>query len=95
MAMPACRMYGRGGWCDGLQCDPWVADVTNALGPPGQVNVLRYEGLYEGRQPAPQQSPGAIKQEASLVLYVEKELGRLLCRVVPLEPLKRTRSSSP
>jgi hypothetical protein len=63
----------------------WVlqADVTPLLRPAGQVNRLSYQGLYQGRQPAPRQTPGAIRQEASLVLYTRRGApGRLHCRVV-------------
>lgn len=26
-------LYGRGGWCDGLQVNPWRVDVTKQVGP--------------------------------------------------------------
>lgn len=27
-------LYGRGGWCDGLQVEPWVTDVTGQVSCP-------------------------------------------------------------
>lgn len=65
--------YGRGGWCDGQQVDPWVADVdvTGDLAAPGsgRNNEVRYRGLHLGRDPAPTRNPGYIMMESSIVLY--------------------------
>ena len=50
--------YGRGGWCPGLDVEPWVADVTDAL-QPGE-NVITYRGLLMGNDyhPVPVVNPG-------------------------------------
>lgn len=38
-------VYGRGGWCPGLDVPPWRADVTADLRP-GQPNTIAYRGLF-------------------------------------------------
>ncbi len=62
--------YGRGGWCDGQQVEPWVVDVTAWLSPAGRVNRVVYKGLYLGAEPGTYGTPGYIMMQSSLVLYV-------------------------
>uniref|UniRef100_A0A667XXJ3 Si:dkey-256h2.1 n=1 Tax=Myripristis murdjan TaxID=586833 RepID=A0A667XXJ3_9TELE len=63
-------LYGRGGWCDGLQVDPWTIDITRQLDMSGsEANTLLYFGLYEGRDPNPTQDPGYIIMTSFLVFY--------------------------
>lgn len=61
-------LYGRGGWCDGLQVDPWRTDITSQLDMSGSNSVL-YFGLYEGRDPNPKTDPGYIIMYSYLVFY--------------------------
>ncbi|KAL0984814.1 hypothetical protein UPYG_G00147310 [Umbra pygmaea] len=63
-------LYGRGGWCDGLQVDPWRVDVTKQLDMSGtEANTLRYFGLYDGKDPNPSRDPGTITMSSYLVFY--------------------------
>ncbi|CAL8287985.1 unnamed protein product [Merluccius merluccius] len=63
-------LYGRGGWCDGLQVDPWTTDITGQLDLSGQrSNTLLYYGLFEGREPNPTEEPGYILMSSFLVFY--------------------------
>ncbi|XP_049585613.1 uncharacterized protein si:dkey-256h2.1 [Syngnathus scovelli] len=63
-------LYGRGGWCDGLQVDPWRLDVTAQLDVSGQAsNTVCYFGLFNGKDPDPTQQPGYIVMSSFLVFY--------------------------
>lgn len=63
-------LYGRGGWCDGLQVNPWRVDVTKQLDMNGSVsNTAVYFGLFDGRDPDPSQQPGYIIMTSFLVFY--------------------------
>ena len=48
---------GRGGWCPGLQVDPFVADVTDSA-LPGQDNTLTYKSLLDGKDYVAEPGPG-------------------------------------
>ncbi|KAG5271644.1 hypothetical protein AALO_G00182310 [Alosa alosa] len=61
-------LYGRGGWCDGLQVNPWRVDLTNQLDWSG-ANSIHYFGLYEGMDPNPSSNPGYIVMCSYLVFY--------------------------
>ncbi|RXN10609.1 septin-7 isoform X1 [Labeo rohita] len=61
-------LYGRAGWCDGLQVDPWRTDITSQLDLSGTNSVL-YFGLFEGRNPDPKTNPGYIIMYSFLVFY--------------------------
>lgn len=61
-------LYGRGGWCDGLQVDPWRTDITAQLDM-GGTNTILYFGLFEGRDPNPKTDPGYIIMYSYLVYY--------------------------
>uniref|UniRef100_H3C439 Si:dkey-256h2.1 n=1 Tax=Tetraodon nigroviridis TaxID=99883 RepID=H3C439_TETNG len=61
-------LYGRGGWCDGLQVDPWRVDVTKQLNM-SEPNSIIYFGLFEGRDPNPSKDPGYIIMSSFLVFY--------------------------
>ncbi|KAK9821321.1 hypothetical protein WJX81_001912 [Elliptochloris bilobata] len=66
--------YGRDGWCDGQQVRPWLADVTADLhAPDGPPNQVEYYGLYKGRSPQPQSTPGFIMMQSNLVVYGSKD----------------------
>ncbi|XP_062255672.1 uncharacterized protein si:dkey-256h2.1 [Platichthys flesus] len=63
-------LYGRGGWCDGLQVSPWRVDITEQLDLSGsESNTVVYFGLFEGRDPNPSQNPGYIIMSSFLVFY--------------------------
>lgn len=63
-------LYGRAGWCDGLQVDPWRTDITKQLNMSmSQSNTVIYFGLYEGRDPNPSKDPGYIIMSSFLIFY--------------------------
>ncbi|XP_008297579.1 uncharacterized protein LOC103370331 [Stegastes partitus] len=63
-------LYGRGGWCDGLQVNPWRMDITKQLDMSGsESNTIVYFGLFGGRDPNPAQKPGYIIMSSFLVCY--------------------------
>lgn len=61
-------LYGRGGWCDGLQVDPWRVDLTQQLDL-GSSNSVLYCGLFEDRHPNPSAQPGYIIMSSFLIFY--------------------------
>ncbi len=59
------------------QVRPWVADVTADLHPSdGPPNQLEYYGLYKGRSPQPQGTPGYIMMQSNLVVYTGEDAER-------------------
>ncbi|KAM6994372.1 uncharacterized protein LKV04_006787 [Tautogolabrus adspersus] len=63
-------LYGRGGWCDGLQVDPWRLDITEQLDISGsESNTVVYFGLFNGTDPNPSKDPGYIIMSSFLVFY--------------------------
>ncbi|MCK6575316.1 hypothetical protein L6V77_29985 [Myxococcota bacterium] len=58
--------FGRGGWCPGMQVEPFVVDVT-ADAPAGGPVTASYRGLYNGRDP--QDGEGNIQMSSYLVIY--------------------------
>ncbi|XP_070767867.1 uncharacterized protein [Enoplosus armatus] len=63
-------LYGRGGWCDGLQVDPWRVDITKQLNMSMfESNTVVYFGLFEGQDPNPSKQPGYIIMSSFLVFY--------------------------
>ncbi|KAF7661228.1 hypothetical protein LDENG_00266700 [Lucifuga dentata] len=63
-------LYGRGGWCDGLQVNPWRIDITSQLDMSSfESNTVIYFGLYDGQDPDPAQEPGYIVMSSFLVFY--------------------------
>ncbi|XP_066501080.1 uncharacterized protein si:dkey-256h2.1 [Hoplias malabaricus] len=61
-------LYGRGGWCDGLQVNPWTIDITPQLDMTGP-NTILYFGLYDGRNPNPTRDTGYIIMYSYLIFY--------------------------
>jgi hypothetical protein len=57
---------GRGGWCPGMQGEPWIVDVTAEV-TPGQPAVLRYPGQWKGKPPST--SLGKIDMGAWLTIW--------------------------
>uniref|UniRef100_A0A8C2WH22 Si:dkey-256h2.1 n=1 Tax=Cyclopterus lumpus TaxID=8103 RepID=A0A8C2WH22_CYCLU len=63
-------LYGRGGWCDGFQVDPWRTDVTKQLNASeSEPNTVVYFGLFQGKDPNPSKEPGYIIMSSFLVFY--------------------------
>ncbi|XP_071789142.1 uncharacterized protein [Asterias amurensis] len=60
-------VYGRDGWCDGREVDPWVFDITlqTVIG----ENKISYFGWFDGKDPNPTSNPGNIIMFSYLVLY--------------------------
>ena len=59
-----------------MQVRPWLADVTADLHPPGgPPNQIEYYGLYQGRSPQPQRTPGFIMMQSNLVVFGSEEAG--------------------
>ncbi|MFO0659446.1 MAG: peptide-N-glycosidase F-related protein [Polyangiaceae bacterium] len=58
--------FGRGGWCPGMQVDPWVTDVTSEV-TPGQNATITYKGLYGSATPT--EASGNIDMISYLVVY--------------------------
>jgi hypothetical protein len=76
--------YGRNGWCDGQDVRPVIFDITaDLMHEPGGSNEIAYFGLFRGGDPSPQQTPGFIMMQSSLVLYQEQ--GQLDERLVPVD----------
>lgn len=48
-------IYGRGGWCPGLEVAQWVVDITDDV-TLGAENTIEYRGLFEGEAYVPQSS---------------------------------------
>ena len=42
--------FGRGGWCPGMQVEPWTADIT-AMAPAGKTATIGYQALLAGKTP--------------------------------------------
>nr|XP_006821161.1 PREDICTED: uncharacterized protein LOC100372536 [Saccoglossus kowalevskii] len=61
-------LYGRDGWCDGREVDPWVIDITNQVTKQTTNNVTYY-GWYKGTDPDPKLPPGYIIMYSYLVFY--------------------------
>ncbi|KAK9514300.1 hypothetical protein VZT92_027776 [Zoarces viviparus] len=63
-------LYGRAGWCDGLQVDPWRTDITKQLNTSElESNTVVYFGLFQGKDPNPAKDPGYIIMSSFLVFY--------------------------
>ena len=60
--------YGRNGWCDGMNVNPWIIDITALVKPAGEINLIEYVGLYNGSTPNPTSNPGQILMSSYLIL---------------------------
>lgn len=65
-------VFGRGGWCPGLDVKPWVVDLTDVV-QPGE-NVLTYEGRLAGMPyvPVPREGDGfggRVDLESAIVIW--------------------------
>jgi hypothetical protein len=61
-------LYGRNGWCDGQQVDPWVIDITTDVNLSAS-NAISYRGYFNGSDPNPKHNPGIIVVYTYLVVY--------------------------
>ncbi|XP_065837968.1 uncharacterized protein [Oscarella lobularis] len=62
-------LYGRDGWCDGQEVDPWIVDITDQVNIGGGINRITYVGLFDGKTPNPTGNPGYIIMYSNIVLY--------------------------
>ncbi len=60
--------YGRGGWCPGMQVDPWRVDITAKV-QPGKTATLSYHGLLAGKTPPDGDGTANIDGAVWLVVY--------------------------
>ena len=60
-------LYGRDGWCDGQQVEPWVFDITSDL--QASNNSISYFGWFDGKDPNPTENPSVIRLVSYLVFY--------------------------
>lgn len=58
--------FGRGGWCPGMQVDPWIVDLT-AQAPAGKPMTISYKGQLGGKTPP--DGAGNIDGAVWLVTY--------------------------
>jgi hypothetical protein len=65
-------VYGRAGWCPGLEVPVWRADITDDINP-GIENELEYIGLFDGDIYHPKYTTGTfwpqIRMDAYIVYY--------------------------
>ncbi|PIK55529.1 hypothetical protein BSL78_07563 [Apostichopus japonicus] len=66
-------LYGRDGWCDGREVDPWVFDVTDDLNS-GSSHSVTYFGWFNGTDPDPVSIPGEIIMYSYLVFYKPSQI---------------------
>ncbi len=71
-------IFGRAGWCPGLDVAPWVVDVTGAVTAAG--NTLSYRGLFQGGDYVPTYTGGGdynpeIRMSSWVVFYTAKGEG--------------------
>ena len=65
-------LYGRDGWCDGQEIEPWVVDITKQISlDHTATNTILYQGYFNDRTPNPTTSPGVITIYSELVFYTE------------------------
>jgi hypothetical protein len=55
-------IYGRGGWCPGLDVVPWVIDISDEV-EFGGLNELTYRGLFDGEDYVPEKAPDQDPEE--------------------------------
>ena len=78
-------LYGRDGWCDGQNVQPWKIDVTKDLNTKQMAselhrtdataaaespsNSIRYHGYFNGTDPNPKKTPGVMIFASYLVFF--------------------------
>ncbi|MDG1481770.1 MAG: peptide-N-glycosidase F-related protein [Myxococcota bacterium] len=61
-------VYGRGGWCPGMEVVPWVVDITDDV-VVGEENTVSYFGLMDGEVWQPDSTGANIRMQSYLVYY--------------------------
>ena len=62
-------LYGRDGWCCGMDVVPWVVDITEQVRFGDYRNEVKYFGWFNGTDPHPVRDPGEIIMRSHLVFY--------------------------
>ena len=62
-------LYGRDGWCDGQEVNPWIEDISDQVKFNEQTNSISYHGYFNDKDPAPKANPGYIIMHSFLVFY--------------------------
>nr|XP_058954000.1 uncharacterized protein LOC131781372 [Pocillopora verrucosa] len=62
-------LYGRDGWCCGMDVVPWVVDITEQVRFGDYRNEVKYFGWFNGTDPHPIRDPGEIIMRSHLVFY--------------------------
>lgn len=67
-------LYGRDGWCCGMDVVPWVVDITDQIYIGGRENKVKYFGWFNGSDPHPTRDPVKnIVMRSYLVYYKSVE----------------------
>ena len=66
-------LYGRDGWCCGMDIVPWVVDITKQVHVGGYSNKVKYFGWFNSSDPHPTGDPGEIVMRSYLVFYKSVE----------------------
>ncbi len=61
-------VYGRGGWCPGLEVEPWVEDLSTGI-TFGAENTLSYRGLLDGAERTIESTDGRIEVTSYAVVH--------------------------
>jgi hypothetical protein len=61
-------VYGRGGWCPGLEVQPWVVDITDDV-TVGAENEVSYLGFVDGEIWKPGSTGANVRMLSYLVYY--------------------------
>lgn len=61
-------VFGRGGWCPGLEVQPWLADITADV-TTGAENSLEYWVTIDGVAPSADSTDGRIDMQSYAVYY--------------------------
>ena len=61
-------IYGRGGWCPGMEVQPWVVDITDDV-TIGAENEISYLGLMDGEIWQPDSTGANVRLQSYLVYY--------------------------
>ena len=61
-------VYGRGGWCPGLEVEPWVEDLSGSI-TFGAENTLGYRGLLENAERTIESTDGRIEVTSYAVVH--------------------------
>ncbi|XP_035529090.1 LOW QUALITY PROTEIN: uncharacterized protein si:dkey-256h2.1 [Morone saxatilis] len=68
-------LYGRGGWCDGQQVNPWRVDITEQLNVSESNTVLYFSAFSREGDPNPRKDPGYIIMSSFLSFTMDPAMG--------------------